>query len=98
MSNTPETDALVRRRYTNDIIDHARRLERQVVQLKRAAEQHALQPGCDYVVVPRELVESYKDALTLLEGWITRYCHSRYRAVHMADLEKKRTILELSSV
>lgn len=39
------------------------------------------------------LVEQYRDALTLLEGWITKHCPAKYRAVHLADLERKRALL-----
>jgi hypothetical protein len=43
-------------------------------------------PGAN-VVVSLDMVD---DALSLLEGWIERYCNSRFREEHFTDLAKKR--------
>ncbi len=41
----------------------------------------------------RELVAAFEDAITLLGGWIARYSPRKYRAEHMADLQKKCDVL-----
>jgi hypothetical protein len=40
-----------------------------------------------------QLVEHYRDALTLLGGWITQHCPNKYRAEHLADLQRKTSLL-----
>jgi hypothetical protein len=40
-----------------------------------------------------QLIEHYRDALSLLEGWIAHRCPAKYRAEHQADLERKRALL-----
>jgi hypothetical protein len=39
------------------------------------------------------LIEQYRDALLLLRGWIAHHCPDKYRAEHLADLERKRALL-----
>lgn len=39
------------------------------------------------------LCEALDESLTQQEGWINRYCHTRYRQEHFADVAKKRQIL-----
>lgn len=43
----------------------------------------------------KSLKAALTDACTLLEGWINRYCVAKYRAEHLADLEKKRRVLDV---
>lgn len=39
------------------------------------------------------LCEALDDSVTLLEGWINRYCPPRYKGEHLADIAKKRAII-----
>ena len=39
------------------------------------------------------LCEALDESLTQQEGWIARYCHTRYRQEHMNDVAKKRAVL-----
>lgn len=41
-----------------------------------------------------KLLAMADDALTLLEGWIRRYCKPSFLSEHLDDLAKKRAILE----
>lgn len=40
------------------------------------------------------LCDALDHSVTLLEGWINRHCPPRYRAEHMADVAKKRRIIQ----